>query len=284
MTEQGAGDAPEEHNEPAVESAHGRAGLGGVVEASLGGEAVSARGILGAIGGWRGIAETFVPASLYLTMYVLTRDAKLSAIVPLALAGIAFLWRLIRREPFEAALSGLLGVAVCAAVTLFTGKGEDYYLPGFLINGAWVIGHTVSLLVGWPLIGLLLGFLRGSLTDWRKNPALKRAARLCTLFWIALFASRLLVQLPLYFAARNGDDAAADAATDALGLARLLMGVPLFAITILFTWLVLSRVSSAVDAANKVEATTGGKTSTDESSDDQARDRRPGGPGNGESA
>ena len=38
-------------------------------------------------------------------------------------------------------------------------------------------------------------------------------------------------------------------AVEALGVARLVMGVPLFAIAVIFTWLVLSRVSSAVDAA-----------------------------------
>ncbi|PRI12146.1 DUF3159 domain-containing protein [Leucobacter massiliensis] len=220
-----------------------RAGLGRVVEAGLHGEGVSARGVLEAIGGWRGIAETLLPATVYLTIFVFTRDARVSAIAPLALALAAFGWRLFRREPMQAALSGLLGVAICVGVTLFTGRGEDYYLPGFWINGAWIAAHTISLLVGWPLIGLLLGFLRGSLTEWRRDPTLRRAARWCTLFWIAAFASRLIVQLPLYFAAQNGDAAA----TDALGLARLLMGVPLFALAAILTWLVLSRVSGGVD-------------------------------------
>ncbi|WP_241489406.1 DUF3159 domain-containing protein [Leucobacter celer] len=221
------------------------AGLGRVVEAGLHGEAVSARGLLEAIGGWRGIAETLVPATVYLTLFVFTRDARISAIAPLVLAALAFAWRLIRREPMQAALSGLLGVVICVGVTLFTGRGEDYYLPGFWINGAWIAAHTISLLVGWPLIGLLLGFMRGSLTEWRKEPLLRRAARLCTLFWIAAFSARLIVQLPLYFAAQAGDTAA----TDALGLARLLMGVPLFALAAILTWLVLSRVSAGFDAA-----------------------------------
>ena len=274
MSEKGSGDQPDFEHDPepgepgeALVATPGRGGLGGVVEASLGGEAVSARGVLDAIGGWRGIAETFVPATLYLAVFVFTRDARISAIAPLTLAGIAFVVRLLRREPIEAALSGLLGVAVCAAVTLFTGKGEDYYLPGFWINGAWVVAHTVSLLVGWPLIGLLLGFLRGSLTEWRRIPVLKRAAQLCTLFWIAMFAARLLVQLPLYFAARSDTGPAADAATDALGLARLLMGVPLFALTILFTWLVLNRVSRTVEVAGASPGDEAGRMRPETSDD-----------------
>jgi hypothetical protein len=235
-------DAP---REPAGRAPNGRGGLGGVVDAGLHGEAVSARGVLEAIGGWRGIAETLVPATLYLGVFVVTRDARISAIAPLALALVAFGWRLIRREPVQAALSGLIGVLVCVGVTLFTGRGEDYYLPGFWINAAWIVAHSVSLLVGWPLIGLLLGFLRGSLTEWRRVPVLRRAANLCTVFWIAAFGARLAVQLPLYFAAQGGDTAA----VDALGLARLLMGVPLFALAAILTWLVLSRVSAALGDA-----------------------------------
>lgn len=228
-------------------SQRGRGGLGGVVEAGMSGEAVSARGVLDAIGGWRGILETFVPATLYLSFYLVTRDARLAAIAPLALALVGFAWRLIRRETVQAALAGLLGVLVCVAVTLFTGRGEDYYLPGFWINGVWIVAHTVSLLVGWPIIGLLLGFLRGSLTEWRKERSLRMAARLCTLVWIAVFGARLIVQLPLYLAAQHGDDAA----IDALGLARLFMGIPLFALAVLFTWLVLSRVARTVDDASE---------------------------------
>ncbi|WP_336650997.1 MULTISPECIES: DUF3159 domain-containing protein [unclassified Leucobacter] len=220
-----------------------RGGLGSVVEAGMHGEGVSARGVLDAIGGWRGIAEALVPATLYLGVYIVTRDARVAAIAPLVIALLAFGWRLIRREPVSAALSGLVGVLICVAVTMFTGRGEDYYLPGFWINAAWIVAHTVSLLVGWPLIGLLLGFLRGSLTEWRRIPVLRRAAKLCTVFWIAAFGARLAVQLPLYFAAERGGG---DAAVDALGLARLLMGVPLFALAAILTWLVLSRVSASL--------------------------------------
>lgn len=223
--------------------------LGRVVEAGLSGEAVSARGVLAAIGGVRGVIETLLPATVYLGFFVFTRDARLSAIAPLVLAGFAIVWRLSRKEPLSAAVSGALGVVICAAAVMFSGEGSSYFVPGFFINAAWILAHTISLLIGWPLIGLLLGFLRGSLTEWRRVRELRHAAQLTTVIWIVVFAARLAVQLPLYFAAPPIGDS--ESATDALGLARLLMGVPLFALAVLFTWLVLSRVSSTVDAAEK---------------------------------
>lgn len=250
-------------NESAAKGDRSRAmlngGLGRVVEAGLSGDSVSAKGVLDAIGGWRGVVESLLPATIYLVVYVITRDPRLSAIAPLVLAGVSVLWRLVRKETLTAALSGVVGVVVCVAAVMFSGEGSSYFVPGFFINGAWILAHTVSLLIGWPLIGLLLGFLRGSLTDWRTHASLRHAAQLCTVIWIAVFAARLAVQLPLYFAAPPfGSD---QGATEALGIARLVMGVPLFALAVLFTWLVLSRVSSLVDARNASEAQADSRSS-----------------------
>ncbi len=224
-------------------------GLGRAVEAGLRGEAVSAGGVLAVIGGWRGIFEALVPATVYLVTYVLTQEPRVSAIAPIAIALVAVAVRLIRREPLSAAFSGLIGVVVCAAAVMLTGEGSSYYVPGFWINAAWLAAHTISLLVGWPLLGLLLGFLRGSLTAWRRERPLLRAAQLCTVVWIALFAARLAVQLPLYYAGEGS--------VGALGIARLVMGVPLFAVAAIFTWLVLSRVSATVPAGGGDDAAAG---------------------------
>lgn len=239
-------------------------GLGRVVEAGLSGEAVSARGVLDAIGGWRGVVESLAPATVFLVTFVIIGEPRVSAIAPVVLALLALAVRAIRRELLSAAFSGLLGVAVCAAAVMFTGEGSSYYVPGFWINGAWIVAHTVSLLIGWPLIGLLLGVLRGSLTAWRSNRALLRAAQLCTVVWIAVFAARLAVQLPLYFAGAS--------AVAALGVARLVMGVPLFAVAAIFTWLVLSRVSAGVDAAAQEAADAGAAAGTDTAATDSSSD------------
>lgn len=233
------------------------------------GETLSARGVLGAIGGWRGVFESLVPATVYLVTYVITRDARISAIAPLAIALLAVAVRLIRRESLSAAFSGLLGVIVCVAAVMFTGEGSSYYIPGFWINGAWIAAHSVSLLVGWPLIGLLLGLVRGDLREWRTVPALRRAAQLCTVVWIVVFAARLAVQLPLYLAEQAGEPGA----LEALGISRLVMGVPLFALAAIFTWLVLSRVNATVPAretANDTEKDAGHADHADPAADSES--------------
>ena len=211
--------------------------LGRTVQAGLSGEAVSARGVFQAIGGTQGVLESLLPGLIFLITFVFTQDARISAIAPAVLALGAVTVRLVRREPLVSALSGAIAVAVCVAATLLTGRGEDYYLPGFWINGIWIAALTVSVLTRWPLLGLAMGALRGDITGWRENPLLRRAAYTATVLWLVLFGARLAVQLPLYLSG----------AVEALGIARLVMGIPLFAIVVLFTWVLLSRASQASD-------------------------------------
>lgn len=232
--------------------------LGRTVRAGMSGESLSGRGVLEAIGGWRGVAETLVPGLLFLVIFTFTRDARISAIAPAALALVAVVVRLVRREPLVSVFSGAAGVAIAVLATLLTGRGADYYVPGFITNIVWSAGLLISMAVGWPLVGVALGALRGDLTGWRSDRVLKRVAMWLTLLWSGLFIARLAVQVPLYFAAREPDGIAA---TDALGVARLVMGVPLFALVIVFTWMVLSKLTrSSDDPADETDAIIGKDT------------------------
>jgi hypothetical protein len=63
--------------------------------------------------------------------------------------------------------------------------------------------------------------------EWRSDRAHLRVAYIATWFWVALAVIRLGVELPLYFAG----------ATSALAAARLVTGVPLYAVILWLTWL-----------------------------------------------
>ncbi len=54
--------------------------------------------------------------------------------------------------------------------------------------------------MGWPLIGLIAGYLLGEGTSWRADKRRRRVYTWLSLGWAALFFARLVVQLPLYFA------------------------------------------------------------------------------------
>lgn len=184
--------------------------------------------VLQSIGGVRGLAESILPGLLFTVVFTILRDLQISLIVALAVSAVFTVVRLLTKTPLTQALSGLIGVGICAFVANRTGNAEDFFLPGFFTNAAYIVGMIISIAVRWPLAGLLFGFIRGEGTEWRKQASRIRAYSLATWLIIAVLALRLIVQVPLYLA----DNIAA------LGTTRVAMGVPLYALGLWFAWLV----------------------------------------------
>lgn len=192
-----------------------------------------------AIGGWRGVIDSGLPAAVFITVYSLNGQELMPAVwSAVALAGLITIIRIARREPLTQVVGGFLGVAVSAFVASRTGQAEDFFLPGLLVNAGYFLANLISILVGWPLLGLLMGLWTGSLTAWRDNPPQRRAAAAATWIWVGVFGLRLAVQVPLYLAE----------ATTALGIAKIVMGWPLFLLAAWLTFLVLRPVFSAAKA------------------------------------
>ena len=191
--------------------------------------------VMGALGGKRGLIDSGLPSLLFLTVFTFTKSLNDSLIAALVPAGIFTILRLLKRETIQHALSGLFGVAICALLSRHTGKAADFYLPGLWINIGYAAGYTVANIVGWPLLGIMLGPILGEEFHWRKVPTRKKAYIRAGWVWVVLFVSRLIVQYPLY---RAGNIAL-------LGTARLVMGTPLFAATAWITWQILRKVPTA---------------------------------------
>jgi len=184
--------------------------------------------LLGSVGGVRGIAEAVVPALVFLVCFISTGDLVLSALTAVGLAAIASIARLLQRQPLTQALAGVFGVAVSAAVALLQGDARGYYVMGFYISAAYGAVFALSMAVKWPIMGLIYGWIRGEGVEWQKHPIRRRRYQVATLLMVLVFAARLIVQLPMYWS----HDVAA------LGTARLVMGVPLYALVLWFGWLI----------------------------------------------
>ena len=137
--------------------------------------------------------------------------------------------RILRREPLQFALAGFAGVALAAFVADRTGKAEDFFLPGLLLNLGYALAYLVSIVVGWPLLGVILGPLTGEGMAWRSDPDKVRAYTRASWVWVGVFTLRLAVQLPLYFAG----------ALLALGIAKTAMGIPIFLIAVWLSYRIL---------------------------------------------
>ena len=218
----------------ALGSAARRAGLDPAKHASTG------AAVWAAMGGWRGILESVLPSLAFVVLFTVTIDPEtrqgnlpLSLGVSVGLALVFTIARLMAKSPPSAAIGGLVATAAAALLTLFTGRGQDNFVFGFFTNGAYGAAFLVSVLVGWPRIGLIAGYLLGEGTSWRTDKRRRRVYTWLSLGWAALFVARLIVQLPLYFA---GD-------VTALGTLKIVMGLPLFAPMVAVTWLAVRALS-----------------------------------------
>jgi hypothetical protein len=183
-----------------------------------------------ALGGKLGLTESGLPSVVFIIIYTANGQVLSPALWgALATAGVLTVVRIVRRSSIQYALAGMFGVAFSAFIASRTGNAANFYLPGLLLQAGYAIGYTVSILVGWPLIGVLLGPLLGENFTWRDDPQRKRAYSQVTWLWVGMFVLRLLVQLPLYFLSM----------TVALGWVKVAMGWPLFALVLWLNYLVL---------------------------------------------
>ncbi len=212
----------------ALRSAVGKAGIGQVAP----GEVPTGSSLLRAVGGVRGLVEAILPGLGFLIVYAVTREVLPSVIAPVALAVLFVIVRLVSRTPATQAFAGVFGIALSAGLALFTGRAEDNFALGLVINVVSVVVLLVSLAVRWPLIGLIAGVLTNELTEWRKHKAKRRVLTIATWLWVGVFSLRLAVQAPLYFTQQ----------TELLAGMKLLMGVPLYAAMLWVTWLLVTSV------------------------------------------
>ena len=171
-----------------------------------------------ALGGWRGFVATALPSLVFVVTWVITFNLNLSLILALITAAVSAVVQLILRDTLQHVINGLIGIAISAAAAKFTGKPEDAFLPGLVINVSYGTVYLIGQLIRKPILGFVIGGLLGDLTSWLKDPAKVKAAWIAGWFWVGLFVIRMVVQTPLYLA---GEVAA-------LGFTRVIMGWPGF--------------------------------------------------------
>lgn len=196
-------------------------------------EAVVRSQLSRALGGRRGMIEAATPTITFTFTYVLTKEIRLAIGFSLAIALVMLATRLAQRQTVQFVLNALVGIGVgCFFVWLGGRNGGDesqqalaYFAPGLIYNTGYGIVMLLSILVRWPVVGLLVGAVAEDPLGWRRD---RQIVRLCSnLTWVLVVPCvlRVVVQAPLYFGGRAADNA--DAYVTALGIARVAMGWPL---------------------------------------------------------
>lgn len=201
-----------------------------------------------AVGGWRGLVESVAPGLVFVVVFVITGEIAPPVIAALGVAALAVVARLVRRSSVTYALGGVLGVVIGAVWAWRSGEAGNYYLWGLITNAAFALVTGLTLLLRFPLVGLVVSALgidpalekpgageKALDTSWRRDPARLRRYTLATALWCGAFLLRLAVQVPLWLAGE----------VPWLGTARLVMGLPLWALVLWVTWLLVRPTAPA---------------------------------------
>ena len=187
--------------------------------------------VLAAFGGKKGLIDSGIPSVIFLVVFNVSDHLHSALFASVAVSALLTIIRLARRDTIQHALSGFVGVLICAWFANRTGNASDVYLPKLLTNLGYGTVYLIANLAGWPVLGLMLGPILGENLTWRNHPERKRAYLLASWLWVGMFFTRIAVQYPIY---RSGN-------VNLLGTVNLAMGYPLFIATAYGSWQILKN-------------------------------------------
>lgn len=191
------------------------------------------------LGGWRGMVEAAVPISVFIVVN-LVWSLRPAVIASVSVAVLVAVIRLLQRRPVRYAVNGLLGIGLGAVIAWRSGEAKDFYLPGILISYGYAAAMIASVVVRHPLIGWLYSVLfTGGRGDWRADRRLMRTFSWLTLLWAAVWVVKVSAQAGLYLADEE----------HLLGVARLVLGAPPYALLLAVTIWTVRRVQQRSVAA-----------------------------------
>ncbi len=189
------------------------------------------------MGGISGLIYSSLPVLVFVP--ISSAFGLLPAIISaLAVAALILVWRLARKESVQPAVSGFVGVGICALVAFIVGESKGYFLYGIWMSLFWAVVFLVSVLIRRPVVGYIWSWANGHDRGWRGVRRAVLAFDIATITWVAVFASRFVVQRHLYDANETGW----------LAAARIGMGWPLTAVAALATYLAIRSAQRAVHA------------------------------------
>lgn len=197
-------------------------------------EAVVRAQISRALGGRRGMVEAAVPTIIFTVVWLSTKELRYALVSSIAVAVALLIARLVQRSTVQFCLNALFGIGIgwlFVTISARRGGSEDdqalaYFLPGVIYNAGYTVVLALTCLIGWPLVGFMVGSVTGDATAWHKD---KQIVRLCAILtWLLAVPCllRVLVQAPIWFAAKSGA-MDVDSAVAALGVLKIAMGWPL---------------------------------------------------------
>jgi hypothetical protein len=197
-------------------------------------EAVVRAQLSRALGGRRGMIEAAVPTLLFTVCWLTTKELRTALLVSVAAAVLLLVVRIVQRSTVQFVVNALVGIGIgwlFVSMSARSGGSADdqalaYFLPGIIYNTGYSIVLAFTCIIGWPLVGFMVGSVTGDPTAWHRD---KQVVRLCSqLTWVLVAPCilRVVSQAPVWFAGKSGA-LDADVAVAILGVLKIAMGWPL---------------------------------------------------------
>jgi hypothetical protein len=184
------------------------------------------------LGGRRGALDASLPPLAFVIGWLISGQSIAWGAGAAVAAGVVIgALRLMRGHRVTAVAASVAAVAAGALIALRTGRAEDFFLIQLLANIASALAWTVSILIRWPLLGVVIGALRGQKTRWRRDPDLLRAYGRASWVWVLQYTLRVLVYGVLWLSGW----------VVALGVARVVLSWPLVVATVAVSAVVFQR-------------------------------------------
>jgi Protein of unknown function (DUF3159) len=184
------------------------------------------------LGGRRGALDASIPPAVFVLGWLVAgRSIGWGALAAVVVGAFIGALRLARGGRVSAVLASVAAVAGAALIALYTGRAQDFFLVQLLSNVASALAWAVSVLVRWPLLGVVVGLLLGQKTRWRRDPDLVRAYGRASWVWVFQYTVRVLIFGLLWWSGW----------VVALGVARVALSWPLVALTVAASAVVLRR-------------------------------------------
>jgi hypothetical protein len=208
-------------------------------------EAVVRSQLSKALGGRRGMVEAAVPTLLFTVTWLTTRELRTALVASLALALLLLVVRVVQRSSVQFVMNAIFGIGIgWLFVTMSARSGGSksdqalaYFLPGILYNAGYSVVLAFTCLIGWPLIGFMVGSVTGDPTGWHRDRQIVKLCSRLTWVLVAPCILRVGIQAPIWLSAKSGT-LDTDTAVALLGILKIVMGWPLqLAALALMVWL-----------------------------------------------
>jgi hypothetical protein len=185
------------------------------------------------LGGRRGALDASIPPLAFVVGWLAAdQSIGIGAAAAVAVSALVGVYRLIKGGKITALVVSVAMVAAAALIALHTGRAQDFFLLRLMSNGVSALLWAGSIVVRWPLLGVVVGAVIGQKTKWRKDPDLVKAYSRASWVWVLLqYTLRVVVWGLLWWAGE----------VVALSVVTFVMSWPLIAATVAVSGVVLFR-------------------------------------------